>query len=174
MLFRLFQATALTLSQPVASVVSWMLAMEDRTSACRIVAASSKSLIVIVPPGFSNVCNWDVMQSGKAQLQTVGGMKGVFLDGRIGGSQTPPRPSPEASQVPWKAGLDGTISAMRVGRDARSVAYSSRSSSWSRTAAVIWMTPELCACDMACCNWEKRPWEPGIPMAMLRSSPNSF
>ena len=129
--------------------------------------------MVTGPVGLAGVWSSGRSWAGRGTRQTIGGCGGCALDGRTGGSQTPPKPRWLASLAPTKDGGCGVISAMRVGRAARSVASSSRSWSWSTMGGVKVMWLWLWARERATWSWEKRPRPPGRPMAMLRSCPRS-
>lgn len=85
---------------------------------------------------------------------------------------TPPIPSPDASQAPSTDGAEGTTSASRVGRFATSLA------SWRKSASIAWACfvsrrrgRSVSSCRKASCSKEKRPLAPGIAIAIDLSSP---
>ena len=101
--------------------------------------ANSKSELVMVPLGFSDVISRLVMHSGHWNLQTTGTSAFQPSLGRSVslGNQTPPAPAPvlpAASWCPSAEGDKGTSSAMRVGRAGMSSAIQRKSSN-------AWWTP---------------------------------
>lgn len=62
------------LSVQDATVDSLRSRLSAMTSKCRVVAACSRSLLVMVPPGLSYVTSWSRMTSGNAARHTTGGM----------------------------------------------------------------------------------------------------
>jgi hypothetical protein len=135
-------------------------------------AASSRSLLVIVPARFENEMSrdWTSRQNGDRQS------KGCTLPWGKGMKWTPPMPWPAASCAPSVAGSEaGTSSAMRVGRRARPRANCRKS--W-RT---LW-TPDVRRtrepwshrCLRTSWRTLKSPRPPGMAKTMERSSPTSF
>ena len=143
----------------VCSRTSYVWAMTSRWAAT---PACSRSLLVMSPARLSAETTRFWRSGGKGLRHRLGRP--------VVSKKMPPMPGLAASTAPRIVGSSGTISAIRVGRDARSRARCSKLSRWDRTCLSMrtrfpseWVSP--------CCKALKRPALPGTAMDMWRSSP---
>jgi hypothetical protein len=128
------QNTVGVLSCSAAMVISVMLLVEAMTSGCATAAASSRSLLVMVPVGLDVEIRRDLMVSGRRWRHTNAWYCGwASEEWSVGMKKTPPSPMPLASVAPITKGGDGTSSNSRVGRESKLCASHRKSSrkSWA-------------------------------------------
>lgn len=111
------------------------------------------------------------MTGAKRDRQSIGGCLPCRERQLV--NQTPPMPCAEASHAPINVGACGTISFNLVGLEARSFDIQRKS---SRALWTCWVRRSRCFSEWrrASCRWLKSPRPPGIPSAMLRSSPSNL
>jgi hypothetical protein len=153
----------------VASLIS---AWWANKSCCATLAASSRSLLVIVPAGFEKVMSrdWTSRPNGDRQSKCCTSPWGK------GTKWLPPMPGPAASCAPNVAGSEaGTSSAMPMGRRARSLASPLKSRRALCTPEVRWTRDPLSQrCLSTSWRMLKSPHPLGMAKTMERSSPTSF
>jgi hypothetical protein len=174
----------------VASLVvrSWTSKHWAAASCWMRLPASSRSELVMSPPGLSNVTNRSRIFWGNLYRQRTGrrvvsrcrhlspwllrettrARRGIAVSS---GNHTPPAPRPEASWAPTSVGAVGTSSCNRVGREARSRRIHSKSvrESWNAFPS----RRRLPSYDRRAA-WRElnRPRVPGSARDIDRSSPN--
>lgn len=148
------QATAGVLSDPTNAQVWCVCGLVCSTAAPKAIAASSRSLLVIVPDLLVDDTRLALVVSGKGKgkRNTVGASRRPCCDG----IHTPPHPWPEASTTPRKCGAWGTREAIGMGFDANDAASVCQSCNACFTRGVSRTLDNVGWSIRTCCNTENR------------------
>ena len=151
----LIQLTVGVLSHESMVLVCRSGTIMARTRRCRMAPASSRSELVMVPCGFVWVSKACFTGVGHSNCHTVGG-NCLFPP-----NHTPPAPVPDASWVPMKSGMLGTMAIAWVGFLAACRRTYSKSLEARLIAGVI--VVHLVLCLITLLSGPIRGVAPGIP-----------